>query len=54
VIGGLAAATVATLLVLPAVFAVVQRSASRKSVSLDPHDPLGRFPAHPTLETQTT
>jgi multidrug efflux pump subunit AcrB len=54
VIGGLAAATVATLLVLPAVFAVVQRSASRKSVSLDPHDPLGRFPARSTLETQNT
>jgi multidrug efflux pump subunit AcrB len=53
VIGGLAAATVATLLVLPAVFAVVQRSASRKSVSLDPHDPSGRFPVHPLPETQT-
>ena len=43
VIGGLAAATVATLLILPAVFAVVQRKTSRKSVSLDPHDPGGRF-----------
>jgi hypothetical protein len=30
-------------LILPAVFAVVQRRASRKSVSLDPHDPSGRF-----------
>ncbi len=43
VIGGLAAATVATLLILPAVFAVVQRRTSRRSVSLDPHDPSGRF-----------
>jgi multidrug efflux pump subunit AcrB len=43
VIGGLAAATLATLLILPAVFAVVQRRTSRKSVSLDPHDPSGRF-----------
>ena len=39
----LAAATVATLLILPAVFAVVQRRTSRRSVSLDPHDPSGRF-----------
>jgi multidrug efflux pump subunit AcrB len=45
VIGGLAAATMATLLVLPAVFAVIQRRSSRESVSLDPHDPTGRFHA---------
>lgn len=38
VIGGLAAATVATLLVLPAVFALIQRRASTRSVSLDPED----------------
>ncbi len=50
VIGGLAAATVATLLILPAVFAVVQRKASRKSVSLDPHDPTGRYHAGSLLE----
>ena len=43
VIGGLAAATVATLFILPAVFAVVQRRASRQSVSLDPYDPSGRY-----------
>jgi multidrug efflux pump subunit AcrB len=39
VIGGLAAATVATLFVLPSIYAVVQRSAPRGSVSLDPDDP---------------
>jgi multidrug efflux pump subunit AcrB len=36
VIGGLAVATVATLFVLPAVFALVQGRAHRHSVSLDP------------------
>jgi multidrug efflux pump subunit AcrB len=40
VIGGLAAATVATLLVLPPVFAIIQDRASRRSPSLDPDDPL--------------
>jgi multidrug efflux pump subunit AcrB len=39
VIGGLAAATVATLLVLPAVFALLQAQARSKSASLDPDDP---------------
>ena len=39
VIGGLAAATLATLVVLPTVFALVQGKASRSSASLDPHDP---------------
>jgi multidrug efflux pump subunit AcrB len=39
VIGGLAAATLATLIVLPTVFALVQGQASRESASLDPHDP---------------
>jgi multidrug efflux pump subunit AcrB len=44
VIGGLAAATVATLLVLPSVFTIVRASASTKSRSLDPDDPLsGHF-----------
>jgi len=38
VIGGLAAATFATLLVLPAVFAVVQGRSSTRSASLDPDD----------------
>ena len=39
VIGGLALATVATLLVLPSFFAVVQARAHRRSASLDPLDP---------------
>lgn len=39
VIGGLLAATLATLLVLPAIFALVQRYASTGSASLDPGDP---------------
>jgi multidrug efflux pump subunit AcrB len=38
VIGGLAAATGATLLVLPAFFALVSSRASRISASLDPDD----------------
>jgi hypothetical protein len=39
VIGGLLAATLATLLVLPTVFGLVQRRASLVSPSLDPDDP---------------
>jgi multidrug efflux pump subunit AcrB len=41
VIGGLAVATLATLFVLPAVFAIVQSRAHRRSASLDPEDPEG-------------
>ncbi|HEU5234487.1 MAG TPA: efflux RND transporter permease subunit [Terriglobales bacterium] len=43
VIGGLIAATVATLLVLPAVFGSAQRRTSLESVSLDPDDPASTF-----------
>ncbi|NLY02292.1 MAG: efflux RND transporter permease subunit [Rhodopirellula sp.] len=39
VVGGLAAATAATLFVLPSVFALIQRRASTDSPSLDPDDP---------------
>jgi multidrug efflux pump subunit AcrB len=39
VIGGLAAATFATLVVLPSVYSLVQQSAGIASVSLDPDDP---------------
>jgi multidrug efflux pump subunit AcrB len=39
VIGGLAAATLATLTVLPTVFALVQSKTGRESASLDPDDP---------------
>ena len=39
VIGGLAAATAATLLVLPGVFALLQKKIHEKTPSLDPDDP---------------
>ena len=39
VIGGLAAATLATLVVLPSVYSLVQQSARATSPSLDPDDP---------------
>jgi Cu/Ag efflux pump CusA len=42
VIGGLAASTFATLLVLPALFALVQRRAAVASPSLDPDDVTSR------------
>jgi multidrug efflux pump subunit AcrB len=45
VIGGLTAATLATLLVLPSVYALVQQSAHTGSPSLDPDDPNSRFRA---------
>jgi multidrug efflux pump subunit AcrB len=38
VIGGLAASTISTLFVLPAIFALVQGRASSASPSLDPDD----------------
>jgi len=43
VIGGLAAATLATLFVLPSVFGILQQRASTVSPSLDPDDPESRF-----------
>ncbi|HJT75877.1 MAG TPA: efflux RND transporter permease subunit [Gemmataceae bacterium] len=43
VIGGLAAATLATLLVVPAVFALVQGKSNIQSPSLDPDDPESRY-----------
>src|SRR5476649_1115786 len=42
VIGGLAAATMATLIVLPSVYSLVMQSASVASSSLDPDDPESR------------
>jgi hypothetical protein len=39
VIGGLAAATLATLIALPTVFALVQGNVNRESASIDPDDP---------------
>src|SRR6266446_3555973 len=43
VIGGLFAATLATLFLLPTVFGVLQKDASLTSPSLDPEDPHSRF-----------
>ncbi|MEN6602932.1 MAG: efflux RND transporter permease subunit, partial [Bryobacteraceae bacterium] len=43
VIGGLMFATVATLTVLPAFYAIVQRKASMQTSSLHPMDPQGKF-----------
>jgi multidrug efflux pump subunit AcrB len=39
VVGGLIAATLATLLVLPSMFGIIQARAHRRAVSLDPDDP---------------
>ena len=43
VIGGLAAATLATLIVLPSVYSLVQQSARAGSPSLDPDDAASRY-----------
>jgi multidrug efflux pump subunit AcrB len=43
VIGGLAAATLATLFLLPMIFGLAQRNASTQSRSLDPEDPESRW-----------
>ncbi len=43
VIGGLGAATLATLLVVPAVFALVQDRSAIRSPSLDPDDHESRY-----------
>ncbi len=48
VVGGLAAATMATLFVLPAVFALLRHRSGRRSASLDPDDPQSREFAEPT------
>jgi multidrug efflux pump subunit AcrB len=43
VVGGLLAATMATLLVLPAIFAIVRGKATRQSPSLSPNDEESAF-----------
>jgi len=43
VIGGLILATFATLMVLPSVYAVMQRGRRAVSPSLDPDDPTSRY-----------
>jgi multidrug efflux pump subunit AcrB len=42
VIGGLIGATIATLGILPAMFALLQRDKTRKTASIDPEDPASR------------
>jgi hypothetical protein len=55
VIGGLAAATLATLFILPAVFAAIQRPVGRTSESLDPDDPHSpHFTSEPNNSPVTT
>jgi Cu/Ag efflux pump CusA len=49
VIGGLAAATVATLVVLPSVYSLVLQSAVAGSPSLDPDDPESAYRAQGTV-----
>lgn len=46
VIGGLALSTVATLLVLPCLYAILQSGVRRKSASLDPDDPASAYYDH--------
>lgn len=46
VIGGLLAATIVNLTVLPSVFSIVQGNAKTLSASLDPDDPASRYATH--------
>jgi len=46
VIGGLAAATISTLFVLPSLYAILQRRAGAQSPSLDPDDSASRYYDH--------
>jgi multidrug efflux pump subunit AcrB len=52
VIGGLAMATFATLLVLPAAFALIQGRAGRRSPSLYPFDPASRYFVPPAFQAE--
>jgi multidrug efflux pump subunit AcrB len=53
VVGGLAVATAATLLVLPSVFAIIQGRAHRRSASLDPDDPNSSAFVNPISQPKT-
>jgi Cu/Ag efflux pump CusA len=48
VVGGLLVATLATLFLLPIIFAIVQRKAGLSSRSLDPEDPESRWFEEPS------
>jgi multidrug efflux pump subunit AcrB len=52
VIGGLFAATIATLFLLPTIFGLAQRNASRGSRSLDPEDPASKWFEQPSEATR--
>lgn len=54
VIGGLVAATIATLFVLPSVFAFLLKGARTTSASLDPNDPHSRHFESPLANTGDT
>jgi hypothetical protein len=45
VIGGLLAATITSMLILPSIFSLVQERAGTHSPSLDPEDPDSRYAA---------
>jgi len=47
VIGGLLAATIASLLILPSIFSLIQERAGIRSPSLDPEDPDSRYAVSP-------
>ena len=53
VIGGLAAATITTLLILPSIFAFVMGRAGTQTASVDPFDPASRYyePSAQVMET---
>lgn len=50
VIGGLFVSAFASLLILPAIFTLLQKNASLESVSLDPSDPESKYYEHSNLQ----
>jgi predicted RND superfamily exporter protein len=54
VIGGLLGATIATLVVLPALFALLQSDRARKTASIDPEDPASPYYAPPDAAPPTS
>ena len=54
VIGGLLAATITSLLILPSIFSLVQERAGTLSPSLDPEDPESRYAARANLGENPT
>lgn len=54
VIGGLLAATITSLLILPSIFSLVQERAGTHSPALDPEDPESRYAARTNSEESQT